>query len=888
MVDYVICDDNLINIVSRMTVKPPVFKSMHSPLSTTIDNSFQIETPFDNVSQSPPKVKWDISNAEALREILKQREPLEKLDLLYQNIINSNVNEDVEMCVNDLTNILVSNASKCFKIIKKRASRHNKPKSKPWYNKDCICLKKRLTNLAKLLLKCPKDPFIRGRFNTIKREYKCAIRKQKQLYEIHSISKLEELTKQPKKFWQYVKKLGNASKFGQGNGNYISKDVWLDHFRKLNLSDPALQAENSNYCKNIENQVHDMLGGSQANTMCGWLERDFTAAEVLFGIKMIKRGKASGTDVVSNDIIKTAKDSIVGILTLLFNKIIKLKYFPRLWSLGIIIPIHKGGKMDDPDNYRGITLNSCLSKLFTFMLNVRLSNYCEENGLIEDNQIGFRKGFRTADHVFTLKTLIDRSFANKKKLYACFVDFKKAYDTVWRNGLFLKLLKAGISPGFVKLIQNMYSKLHTCVQVQGGITSSFDSLFGLKQGCNLSPFLFNLFINDLTHSINCANIDAPIMNNIQVSCLFYADDLVIVSETKEGLQESLNALDQYTSKWFLEVNPKKTKCLTFSRGRALRVPDTFKLGDRVLDNCDSYCYLGAIFCKSGSMNMASKALHDKALGAMFSLLRNINRHRACKFDILVDIFEKMVLPIALYNSEVWGSSLIPVNANNSDFFNINVISKYMVEKLQMKFLKMTLGVGQQTSNWAVLGETGRFPLVVRVFRFMIKFLFHLTSSPSDIIKAALLTSKNLADTGVNTWFMAIKRIMRFCQLDYLIYTSDNREIFAQISTLRSKLERIFVDKWEQHRTELGDTKLGIFLGVKDEFGLSSYLKLSKFPLHRIAITKLRLSAHKLPIEVGRYEQIPRHERRCPLGCQQIGDEVHYIFQCSHPIAGPEK
>jgi len=116
---------------------------------------------------------------------------------------------------------------------------------------------------------------------------------------------------------------------------------------------------------------------------------------------------------------------------------------------------------------------------------------------------------------------------------------------------------------------------------KGGITSSFDSLVGLKQGCNLSPFLFNLFINDLTHSINCANIDAPIMNNIQVSCLFYADDLVIVSETKEGLQGSLNALDQYTSKWFLEVNHKK--CLTFSRGRTLRVPDTFKLGDTVLD-----------------------------------------------------------------------------------------------------------------------------------------------------------------------------------------------------------------------------------------------------------------------------------------------------------------
>jgi hypothetical protein len=74
-------------------------------------------------------------------------------------------------------------------------------------------------------------------------------------------------------------------------------------------------------------------------------------------------------------------------------------------------------------------------------MNERLTQICDSKGLISYNQIGFRKGFRTSDHVFTLKTLVDQAFAEKKKLYACFVDFKKAYDTVWRNGLFLKLIR---------------------------------------------------------------------------------------------------------------------------------------------------------------------------------------------------------------------------------------------------------------------------------------------------------------------------------------------------------------------------------------------------------------------------------------------------------------
>ena len=110
-----------------------------------------------------------------------------------------------------------------------------------------------------------------------------------------------------------------------------------------------------------------------------------------------------------------------------------------MWSTGIIIPIHKSGERDDPNNYRGITLNSCISKLFTLLMNNRLTSFCVEKGLISYNQIGFRKGFRTSDHVFTLKTLIDKTFDENQKLYACFVDFKKAYDKVWRKGIFLQI-----------------------------------------------------------------------------------------------------------------------------------------------------------------------------------------------------------------------------------------------------------------------------------------------------------------------------------------------------------------------------------------------------------------------------------------------------------------
>ena len=75
----------------------------------------------------------------------------------------------------------------------------------------------------------------------------------------------------------------------------------------------------------------------------------------------------------------------------------------------------------------------------------------------------------------------------------------------------------------------------------------------------------------------------------------------------------------------------------------------------------------------------------------------------------------------------------------------------------------------------------------------------------------------------------------------------------------------------------------MFLYITDKFEQSKYLTISKVPSHRIALTKLRLSAHRFPIETGRYEQIPREERVCTFGCDQIGNEQHYFFQCKHPF-----
>ena len=173
--------------------------------------------------------------------------------------------------------------------------------------------------------------------------------------------------------------------------------------------------------------------------------------------------------------------TILAFLVSFFNEILKSHYYPENWCKGIITPIHKQGEIDNSDKYRDITINSCLSKLFNLLLTKRLRTFTNDNQVLKFNQIGFQKSFRTSDHVFTIKTIIKKYLKKNKKLYLCFVDFTKAYDSIWREALFYKLSAYyDVSANFINILHNMYNKVHLNVCLPNGITQSFFSNIGLK------------------------------------------------------------------------------------------------------------------------------------------------------------------------------------------------------------------------------------------------------------------------------------------------------------------------------------------------------------------------------------------------------------------------
>jgi hypothetical protein len=143
----------------------------------------------------------------------------------------------------------------------------------------------------------------------------------------------------------------------------------------------------------------------------------------------------------------------------IFNSSLSLGIYPEAWAEGYITPLYKTNDISDPCNYWGLTITSSIGKLFNSILNARPDKFLFKYKVIDKCQIGFRKKARTSDHMFILKTIIDAyCVAGNTKLYSCFVDFQKAYDTVIPTGIKLKLLDISVGSLFVTLLKHVFSE----------------------------------------------------------------------------------------------------------------------------------------------------------------------------------------------------------------------------------------------------------------------------------------------------------------------------------------------------------------------------------------------------------------------------------------------
>ena len=146
---------------------------------------------------------------------------------------------------------------------------------------------------------------------------------------------------------------------------------------------------------------------------------------------------------------------------------------PKDWARGIIVPIYKDGEKKNVDNYRGITLLSVVGKLYTSILNNRFTSWFAENKKIVEEQGGFRAKRSTSEQIFIFKEMIQGRKKGKKKTFCCFLDIRKAYDTVFREGLWKGMIEKGIRGKIWRVIKNLYNEVESCVKLWSEKTDWF-------------------------------------------------------------------------------------------------------------------------------------------------------------------------------------------------------------------------------------------------------------------------------------------------------------------------------------------------------------------------------------------------------------------------------
>ena len=337
----------------------------------------------------------------------------------------------------------------------------------------------------------------------------------------------------------------------------------------------------------------------------------------------------------------------------------------------------------------------------------------------------------------------------------------------------------------------MYHKASYQIKHNSELSDSFPSFTGVRQGDNLSPLLFSLFINDLCEHLSNSYCGLSILTDIihksldddivefylRLYLLLYADDTLILAESPSELQAALDSMQTYCENWDLMVNTDKTKVCIFSKSREESA--NFLFNSKPIEVVKSFTYLGVVFSYNSNFKCNTDYLLHQGQRAKFSLLQKV-RHLSLSPSISYDLFLKSVVPVLLYGCEVWG-------------FN----SFQTIEVLHLSFLKSILNVRKSTANCMVYGELGAFPLNISCKSRMVTFWHKLHTDRSDklsgliyrVLRQLYLKNCNLP------WLKFVQATLNNCGLSYIWdtpYVCSTRQLNV---LLKSSLEDQFKQMW---------------------------------------------------------------------------------------------
>ncbi|CAG9106517.1 unnamed protein product [Plutella xylostella] len=438
------------------------------------------------------------------------------------------------------------------------------------------------------------------------------------------------------KFWKNVKSFNGKQELPVSVNNETCKksiaDMFASHFRVEPLE-----------VRGVPGAAAGVDGGSGGG---GGAERlEFSAGDVARAVRAMTRGKSPGHDGLSLEHILYAGDGVFRLLSILYNQCIRFCFMPSDMMKTVVVPIvkNKTGDLSSPNNYRPISLGTVVGKIFEKLLQPELVN----NIKIDDAQFGFRAGLSTDSAIVALKHTVKYYLNRNTFVYACFLDLSRAFDLVNYKTLWQKLTDSNVPTIVVNLLRYWYENQTNNVKWGDALSNDFRLDCGVRQGGLTSPDLFNLYVNDLIVELRSTRIGCHV-DNICVNNLSYADDMVLLSPSINGLRKMLSVCETFAERHGLKYNVAKTEMLVFRAGGGPEtVPPVYLLGSPVRV-VRSFKYLGHLL--NEQLNDEQDMERERrALAVRCNMLAR--RFARCSREVKITLFKAYCQ--TFYTCQLW-------------------------------------------------------------------------------------------------------------------------------------------------------------------------------------------------------------------------------------------
>ena len=450
--------------------------------------------------------------------------------------------------------------------------------------------------------------------------------------------------------------------------------------------------------------------------------------------------------------------------------------------------------------------------------------------------------------------------------------------------LFSKLLSDfGVCGNFLKCLHALYSDHQVFVRLSDGLLQPIKTTIGLKQGCCLSSLLFNMFINNLP-TIFDQSCDPICVENESFNSLLWADDLLIMSRSATGLQNAINKTSDFYKSLGLEINKSKTKVMVFNKQGRVLANHSFKIENEPIKVVDTYQYLGIKLRPSGTMTYAVGELFDKANRAWFAISNVLYCHKRLPVAKAFQLFDSLIRPIATFSCEAWLPSILPKNSFNSLPLLLKTWESFRSEILNQKLCRLLLSVHKKSSRLAVLGELGRYPMLIPALKNCLNYEWHLSRCDrSSVVSMAVREMKARPD--LDTWYSRIKSMKGLLDIKTIRGSKECVGRFLD-KRIKSCFDRFWLDQINQEKNDINGidhNKLRFYKQLKGTFGLEPYIENVPNRSQRAWLTRFRVSAvANLRIECGRWTRpvTPLENRKCQYcSSDLLDDEMHAILIC---------